>query len=839
VNRQALRVAVYRFGATFRRRRGGFLAIVLLVGLIGGLAMGAVAGARRTQASFSTYFASTNPSTMVVFVAFDNPALGFTNGYAPATVAKFAELPYVHHEAAVVGFDGNLDDNAIKGVHFHIGAGEKPPVIEGSFQGEYTTQDRVTLVAGRLADPERAGEAVMNAQAAAEAGVHVGSVITLGFNSDAQEQGTNPNPPAAVVARVRLVGLVVFSQNVVEDQIDALGSAEVLLSPALTRKLAACCAYYSYSAIQVAGGSEHVGQVESEVSRLQPKGAATALGGAELTSFTVAKADRTLKPEAIALGAFGGLVMLAALLIAGQVIGRQLRLDAGERETMRALGSDPATTMADGLIGTGSAVVLGSVLAVVVAVALSPLAPLGPVRPVYPDIGVAFDWPVLGLGFALLVVVLGGLSVVLASIQAPHQVAARRRLLRDRRSSLARAAAASGLPTTAVTGIRFALEPGAGSEAVPVRSAILGAVLAVIVVVATVTFGASLNSLVTHPSLYGWNWNYALVSGFAGDEDLPAQQTATLLAHDPDVVAASGVYLGNALQLDKETGVPVLGANPNAPVAPPLLSGHGLEGPKQIVLASSTLASLHKKVGDTVVASGGAGPPVRLRIVGTVTMPAVGGLEMGIGAIVDYNLIPAAARNSQDSTIAGPSAFLIRTRSGESPAALRGLTTIDRTLNRTNADQPAGGVVSVLRPAEIVNSRAIEVIPTILGAGLAAGAMVALALILVASVRRRRRDLAVLKTLGLSGRQLGTVVAWQSSVAVAIGAVVGVPLGIILGRLLWDLFANLIAAVPAPSVPGLTIAAIVLGALVLANAVAAFPGRIAARTPTGILLRVE
>ena len=75
------------------------------------------------------------------------------------------------------------------------------------------------------------------------------------------------------------------------------------------------------------------------------------------------------------------------------------------------------------------------------------------------------------------------------------------------------AAGTGGLPVSAVTGIRFALEPGAESEAVPVRSAILGATLAVVVIIATVVFGSSLNSLVSHPRLYGWNWNYALIGG--------------------------------------------------------------------------------------------------------------------------------------------------------------------------------------------------------------------------------------------------------------------------------------------------------------------------------------
>ena len=42
-----------------------------------------------------------------------------------------------------------------------------------------------------------------------------------------------------------------------------------------------------------------------------------------------------------------------------------------------------------------------------------------------------------------------------------------------------------------------------------------------------------------------------------------------------------------------------------------------------------------------------------------------------------------------------------------------------------------------------------------------------------------------------------------------------------------------------PSVPVLTIALIALGALVLANLVAAIPGRVAARTRTATLLRAE
>jgi hypothetical protein len=66
-------------------------------------------------------------------------------------------------------------------------------------------------------------------------------------------------------------------------------------------------------------------------------------------------------------------------------------------------------------------------------------------------------------------------------------------------------------------------------------------------------------------------------------------------------------------------------------------------------------------------------------------------------------------------------------------------------------------------------------------------------------------------------------------VSAVIGVVIGLPLGIA-ERWLWTLFARQIYAVPLPSVPVLAVALVALGTLVLANAIAAPPGLIAART---------
>jgi len=369
-----------------------------------------------------------------------------------------------------------------------------------------------------------------------------------------------------------------------------------------------------------------------------------------------------------------------------------------------------------------------------------------------------------------------------------------------------------------------------------------GTILAVVVVVASITFGASLNSLISRPALYGWNWNYALLSGFSGAEDLPSAATAKLLDHDPDVAHFAGVYFQHA-RLDGQS-VPVLATSPNAAVTATPLSGHGLQSSRQVVLGPATLAALHKPIGDSVLAFTGGSREYRLRIVGTATLPTIGGsgspeLQMGTGAVMASSLYSTQFLNLQGSTVPGPNAELITIRPGiPKEAALASLDRIDNVLNNS-PDGPVGGVVSVLRPAEIANYGSVGSTPSFLAAILAAGAVSALGLTLVASVRRRRRELALLKTLGFTRRQLAATVTWQSSVSAGVGVLFGMPLGIALGRWLWTLFARGISAVPDPTVPVVPMVLIAVGGLVFANLVAAVPGRIAASTPTALALRSE
>ena len=324
--------------------------------------------------------------------------------------------------------------------------------------------------------------------------------------------------------------------------------------------------------------------------------------------------------------------------------------------------------------------------------------------------------------------------------------------------------------------------------------------LAVALVVATFTFGSGLQTLVSHPELYGWDWDYVLNPS----SNVPPQALA-LLDHDSDVAAWTG-YNYDIAEIDRQN-VPFLfegiGGHEATPISPPILSGRGAEQSDEIVLGAATLAQLHKHLGQTVEVTYGNPknapayiPPTPLRIVGTATLPAIGfssvvadHTSMGTGALVSGSFLPGTFQKAIASpypTLNGPELVLLRLRAGVSASVGRAnLNHIAMAANRALAAVPQGlghgdtvSVLGVQHPAEIVNYRTMGVTPALLAAGLAAGAVVALGLTLTASVRRRRRDLALLKTLGFTQGQLATAVAWQASVAATVGIIVGVPAGI-------------------------------------------------------------
>jgi hypothetical protein len=834
----------YRFGATFRQRWGGYLAIALLVGLVGGIAMGSIAAARRTQSAYPAFLASTNASqlTMSTYGVIGNSS---ASNYSPQLTKAIANLPEVKLVESWVGApiiplerDGAPNLNA-------------PLNPAGSVDGLYFNEDRATAVAGRMADPRRPDEFVTTALGARLMGWHVGQVVPMGYYTPTQfGQSGFGTPSVAPQQRLhmKLTGLVVFNNQVIEDDADRLPTY-VVFTPALTRTLISSQSVQgTWYALQLAPGTS-IAAVEEKLLHLLPSGSDANF---TVTAITETKVEHAVRPESIALGVFGAIAALAALAIGALAISRVLGSTEADLSVLRALGASPAATVADGLVGVLGAIVSGALLAVALAVLLSPLSPLGPIRAVYHPPGIAADWTVLGFGLLALIGGLGAIALALAYRGAPHRVANRSpEPVRD--SRLLQAVASSGVPASGAIGVRFALQSGRGRTSVPARSVLVGATLAVVIVTMTLTFSSGLNTLVSRPALYGWNWSYALTS-----ENVVPPKTLAALGHDRDVAAWSG-YHNLSVQIDGQT-VPALLGNNGSSVAPPVLSGHAVEGDDQVVLGPNTLALLHKRVGDTVTGSFGTPntaplylPPFKLVIAGTATLPAIGGASnfadhpsMGTGAVLSDRFSPAFLHGVQDPdpNLDGPGLVFVRLRNDVSTTA--GLADMHRLAalsdkvfaSDPNATGDSVQVLGVQHPLEIVNYQSTGATPVILAAGLAGGAIVALALTLIASVRRRRRDLALLKTLGFTAPQLAATIAWQASVVAVVAALIGLPVGIAAGRQLWTFFAQSINAVPEPTVPA-SLFLVGAGLLILANLVALVPARIAAHTPAALALRAE
>lgn len=812
--------AAYWSRASLRRRWRGLAGIVLLLGLIGGLSLLSVAGARRTQSAYPRFLRSANPSTMSVDVG------GLTfGGYEE--MAAIAQLPEVVRARAYAAFyvapwvDGQPDLT-------------QDFEALGSIDGRYFDQDVFTPTQGRRPDPSRADEVAVNEESARRYGYHVGQQIDLGAVSEAdlQDPAFEANPQPRLLTKATIVGVGAFVEEVLQDDTDR--SPLVLFTPAYVKE-AKGLESYAWQGLILRNGDADVAAVKKVIFDH---------GGVPIfrvTSIDVFHAQQAVRPISLALATFGAIAGVAGIVLVGQALGRYVRLEREEYTTARAMGAAPGAIALASAVGPALAVVAGTLLAIVAAVAASPTMPIGPVGRVEVSPGMDLDWTVLGLGGLVFVAVLFAITAFVCWRGSPHLVAQRVAATKPSRNAVV--ARSGGLPMPVATGLRMALESGQGSTAVPARSVMAGAAIAVAALVAAVTFGASLAHLVSHPRLFGWDWDVALVDG-SGYGNTNPTATQEILGRDPDIAAWGGAFYGG----DELDGVnlPLLGIDPGSAVLPPIREGRMIERAGEIVLGPASLEFLHKHVGDSVMSS--TGPR---RIVGSATLPSIGQVHgdhtsLGVGGIVITEELPGYDRNratgepdSSGQTPAedyGPNVLFVRFRDGVDKAAVT---------ERLNGSAPGladyNGIVvtPVQRSAEVVNADDITGSSTLLGVAVALSAVASLTIALTSAVRRRRREFALLKALGFTRRQLSATVVWQATSMTLVGLVIGVPLGVVLGRVLWNEFAGQLDVLAEPAVPFGVVGIVVLAALVAANIVSAFPARYARRVPAAVALRSE
>jgi hypothetical protein len=274
--------------------------------------------------------------------------------------------------------------------------------------------------------------------------------------------------------------------------------------------------------------------------------------------------------------------------------------------------------------------------------------------------------------------------------------------------------------------------------------------------------------------------------------------------------------------------------------SPTLLQGRPPRTDHEIALGTSVLRQIERRVGQAVTVTVNGHQQVD-RIVGRAVFPNFGQggftpTDLGQGAETTAAVLTPSATAAGSAP--GYEFVLIRFASGTRRAA--DLASLTRSMTGYCATiQQSTCLVTNQRPNSVTNFVSIDGTPEVLAALLAVLGFAVLGQLIVVSGRRRRRDFAIMKTLGLLRRQVRSITAWQVSTLTGLALVVGLPLGVVLGRWTWVLFGNGLG-IPGDAVIPVTLAALMVPAVILAaNAVAFWPARAVARLSPAEVLRAE
>ena len=697
------------------------------------------------------------------------------------------------------------------------------------------TIERPVIVAGRLFNPRRTDEVIVTPKFAATYGKHVGDTLTLELASPQQanhEYDGTTGPPRGPKIRARIVG---EGRSPWALDADSPGSpGGILTTPALFTRYRANMMgtngqAYINALVRLKGGQSAIPAFRADLKRVTGRSDIDVWDNVQQIGVPIHKVSAY---EAACLLAFGLAALAAALFLIGQSVARYTSATVADLQVLQALGMTRRQAIAAACAGPALAGVAGSTLGVAGAIVASRWMPIGMASIAEPHPGFDADWLVLGPGWVLVpLLVLAG-----SAAAAAVALAAGRRQAPQRRSAIVAALAAVNFPVPLVVGARFALEPGRGRSSVPVRSALVGAVVGVLGVLAAFTFSAGVSDAASHPERFGQTWQLTTFLGLNGQDFGPASRVLRAVAADRDVTGVDDARIGGAqsasgqVSVESFTYAPVGGKRP----AVVLTAGRMPARPDEIVLAPTTAQELHAGMGSVVRLTGGgtATKPVRVTGIGFVPAGPHNGYADGAWLTPGgYDRIFHGANYAFKFHVA-----TVSLRPGADVAA------VARRLDAAAAAIHGGKAFRFTPPApmpEVQQIKDLELLPVALSAFLALLAVSAVGHALSIAVRRRRHDLAVLRALGITRGQARLVVTTQASLLAVIGLLFGVPLGIALGRAIWRTVAGF---TPLAYHPPVALAALLLigpAALLAANALAAWPQRRAARLHAGQVLRSE
>jgi hypothetical protein len=263
------------------------------------------------------------------------------------------------------------------------------------------------------------------------------------------------------------------------------------------------------------------------------------------------------------------------------------------------------------------------------------------------------------------------------------------------------------------------------------------------------------------------------------------------------------------------------------PVPVAILQGRTPAGPREIAFASGTMRTVGLRVGDRTMVSGPCGQ-FEMAVVGRVIVPLTGSDFPDDGSVVTTGAFAELCADGLLNSIDVNEGALVRFRD-------------ERTADAVRREWDAAGLPSAepQTPNSIALISELRAVPVIVALILAALGIATVAHALFVTVRRRRRDLAVLRALGLRPGQAGRIVRSQAITLAVVALAVGVPTGLVLGRLVWAAIAGPSNVLVRVDFSVLGLVAVAVAATAVAALAAIVPGHRASRLRPAAALRTE
>jgi hypothetical protein len=838
------------------------LSVTVLLGATGTLV--ALGTAQRTSEAFDRYLERANVGDVVV-----NPSVSSTE--VDAVIRSLAGVTEVSTESLFMVTNdegaprprrlvdqGDVESGSIAGVF-------------GSHDGRYSEMDRPVVQAGRL--PTGPSEVALSATAAEAERLEIGDVVPLAFwrlglddglGTEAYQELSDEVVSPVGVEHVELVGLITRPDEVLPNELYPRQRA--IVSPDIARRYdclppppdpslslaenvelnqpPGCAVSYRYYSLSFADGPAGVKPaLEEFVRRVRPLNQKLAAildtsgqGSKPPGYFLVAtetdperrRVERAIRPTVTALGVLAAAGAVVTLALAGFAIAREVRQTRAVQRQWRQLGmtrwARAAVVAVVPLVG-----IVAGVGGAVLASYLLGTRPVGVVRVLEP----ARSLGISGAGLLAAAGIFVGATIILVVlVTRASRPGVDETFVRHPAMGRAPLWTTIGSPPLA-DGLRAAYGQRGSLPAIAASAVVCAALVAALV------FGASLSALVETPRSYGWPWDRAAMTG-GGYGDLDVAEARAALDDDSTVETWTAFGFFNELSVDGDPVMSMIGIERETPeVDFPLLAGELPRRSGEVALGPSTARERSIDVGETV-SIGGPFDPVEATVTGIVVLPTVGPMFAGTvgggeGMLVPQAMIDAVA---PEGAAAGLATFVGVDLVDDADSAA--VSRIEEHLGVPDLlGSPPIVYRQAVRPPEIIEAAATRSVPVIVGASLAAVGALGLGVSSWASVRSRRRDLAVARTLGLRPRQVRWSVRVQSLAVTLAALAVGVPLGVIAGRLAWQAFARQLGVVPDPSGAWATVAVVVTVAVLLALVAAEVPARRAARSRPATDLRTE